>query len=659
MRSASAAAAENARNSAAAAIELASAIKSFESSSSRGGGGGKWIRGGGGGGGGGGGTYDQAPPAPPFVISTASTALPSLLPHTTLKRGRDMDDFLAELMQSSANAGGGGNQSVGGTSTTIASQRQQYQQHQQQQQQQQRQQQANSGGDTSKYTSLYVVGIPSPIEEDEIQAAVTPLGQIRYVSIVGGKNAAGSAGTVCAFICFVKPADAAKALTVLERPGPVRAALVGGGSQVFIKVFWSRRQPTVDEGGVPPAEMDDAVGGKHHHHDDQGRDLNVIDIESSSNSSSRARGVDDASSCAPVVSGNVAASKLYTLLSVVTPTRASVSDAAIFALDNAEDAAGPVGSVLVKSLREHGVPPFRLLARLYVASDILASAASGVRGASTYRGVLGAALPDAFEELGAICCGTGASSVAQTQYLRKVLAERISRLLNAWSKSSLFPGTYLAGLEASFERSKEARAVITRLESGERFDESVSSGGGAGGASGASGASGAGGASGEGGSMLLTVQCALGGLSSLGGAAAIHGRFADLDAFLRAKFLGPDPLLDSPHTAPPTTAAVSSSMMVSSKNEVLSIVPALPSFFDFEMPLTTTTTTTTVTATTNTTATVAATIAPTTTTTTEDTFKEVSFVASPTTATILAPIKIIKQDIPLRRLSAAWVVDDD
>jgi hypothetical protein len=220
------------------------------------------------------------------------------------------------------------------------------------------------------------------------------------------------------------------------------------------------------------------------------------------------------------------------MLQRVTASRRSVTAVAHWALDRA-DAADALSATLADALAAPDAPLPAVVARLYVAADILANAGGGgARGGSVYRSALGGRLPRVFEALG------GALRAAPGRLSRAALQERVGRVLGAWARANLFSELFLAGLECAFT---SAAAFMPEGGSGEGGGGGSGEGGGGGG----SGEGGGGGGGGDGGAgkveggveaATLEARCVRSGLDVAGGVVAMRARLAALDSLLRSRF---------------------------------------------------------------------------------------------------------------------------
>jgi hypothetical protein len=453
---------------AAAAAELSAAIRAFEDGSSGQDGPGRnrsrqaFVRSGNG---------ERYEPEHPRVVQsiqkpvTAAVAASSAIP-VAVKRGREMDELLAEMRRRSE-----------ATDNRLA----------------------KVVDEFGKSTNIFVNGIPSLTEEATVRSAFAQarLGRILSVKIWAGHDPNNKVTSM--YVCFSTRKEAEDALEALGRPGSsLRSALslpsevsFGGG----FRLGW----------GKPMPELVEKEAQK-----EANRDQNAIDIDDEVVPREDA-GSSSKKPSAPLPLLSAAAADFAARLSSLTPSRADVSAAAIFALDHAEMAGSAISAILAGILSSPDKSaPSRLLAHLYVAADILANAASGIaRGSSVFRSVIATALPDAFEALGVF-----RRSAPHACASRVYLDLRIDRVLSVWSSSSLFPGSFIAGLEATYRRPHATSVQIDALKMREGATEDDCDA-----------------------TTLLVSRCAQAGLSRAGGAGAMRARLEDLSAFLRAKFL--------------------------------------------------------------------------------------------------------------------------
>lgn len=136
--------------------------------------------------------------------------------------------------------------------------------------------------------------------------------------------------------------------------------------------------------------------------------------------------------------------ELEGLLRRLKPTRALVGEAMAFCTDNGARHAPALSRRLIKALEEPDLDTDSAISRLYVVSDVLFNANSGVKGAARYRTAFQDLLPDAFERLG-------------RQWLQKAARGRIEQergreavlaVLHAWRCWAAFPPLFVRGLEA-------------------------------------------------------------------------------------------------------------------------------------------------------------------------------------------------------------------
>lgn len=136
------------------------------------------------------------------------------------------------------------------------------------------------------------------------------------------------------------------------------------------------------------------------------------------------------------------ASEWEGMLQSLTMSRASVLDAMGWALDHGRHSR-KIADTMVRGTSE--LPAPALIARLYLAADILANSAAPVPNASTYRAALQSALPWLFEALGA-----AHRRLAGARITREGLRERTGRVLTGWAQSATFPPAHMLGFEAAF-----------------------------------------------------------------------------------------------------------------------------------------------------------------------------------------------------------------
>lgn len=137
--------------------------------------------------------------------------------------------------------------------------------------------------------------------------------------------------------------------------------------------------------------------------------------------------------------------RLEGMLRALTADRASIREAMVFALDNA-DAAADVAELLADSLTLSETPVALRVARLFLVSDILHNTAAAARNASRYRARLQDALPDVFESLQEAYRG-GGSRMGQ-----ELLRKHVLKVLRVWRGWYIFSDDFLNGLQATFLR---------------------------------------------------------------------------------------------------------------------------------------------------------------------------------------------------------------
>lgn len=155
---------------------------------------------------------------------------------------------------------------------------------------------------------------------------------------------------------------------------------------------------------------------------------------------------------------------LAELLAGLTMQRASVREAMVWALDRPE-AAREVSAALVASITPD-VPPARLLARLFLLSDVLhqscsggASAAAGTPRAA-FRDQIGRGLPDVFASLRA----AHEALLVESRLSAAALRGRVSAVLACWTQHGLlFSSEFLDGLEFTFSIGSSAATRSQQL----------------------------------------------------------------------------------------------------------------------------------------------------------------------------------------------------
>ena len=135
---------------------------------------------------------------------------------------------------------------------------------------------------------------------------------------------------------------------------------------------------------------------------------------------------------------------LEAMLRHLSASKAKIVEAMALALDCA-DCSGDVVELLEGSLCVAETPINVKVARLYLVSDVLHNSAAPVAGASTYRTLLQEALPKVFDHLNATYRVLGRMSAAG-------LEEKVMAVLRVWAAWSIYPPSWLDGLEATFYR---------------------------------------------------------------------------------------------------------------------------------------------------------------------------------------------------------------
>ncbi len=151
-------------------------------------------------------------------------------------------------------------------------------------------------------------------------------------------------------------------------------------------------------------------------------------------------------------------------------SRSLICEAMALALDNAESSEHVISlymeSLLGEPSQYKDAPPklpspAHLVARLYLANDLLHNSSAPYRNASSYRTLLGECLPEVFDRLGGVLRGIeGRMSARQFQ-------DKILGILHVWDRWSIYPPLYISGLEAAFMRSAED-AEFKGLEDGNK-----------------------------------------------------------------------------------------------------------------------------------------------------------------------------------------------
>ncbi len=150
-------------------------------------------------------------------------------------------------------------------------------------------------------------------------------------------------------------------------------------------------------------------------------------------------------------------------------SRSLICEAMALALDNADACDHVISLYMERLLGEPSEdkdapppklpPPAHLVARLYLANDLLHNSSAPYRNASSYRTLLGECLPEVFERLGGVLRGIE-GRISARQFQDKILG-----ILHVWDRWSIYPPLYISGLEAAFMRSAED-AEFRGLEDG-------------------------------------------------------------------------------------------------------------------------------------------------------------------------------------------------
>jgi len=144
---------------------------------------------------------------------------------------------------------------------------------------------------------------------------------------------------------------------------------------------------------------------------------------------------------------------LQGILASITLERASVRAAMAFCLDRAR-AAPTVAAALAASLTDATAPPATLVARLYLAADVLSNAASpAAPGASRFRAALAPALAPAAALLGA------AIASAESRMVAAGVRRAVGRVVASWRVGAVFEGGAVDAFEAAFAAAAGAGAA--------------------------------------------------------------------------------------------------------------------------------------------------------------------------------------------------------
>lgn len=142
------------------------------------------------------------------------------------------------------------------------------------------------------------------------------------------------------------------------------------------------------------------------------------------------------------------------LLQGLTVSRRSIKEAMGFAFDHVEGAAELV-DILREALVIPSTPIAIKIARLYLINDLLHNSGSAVKNASAFRSLLQSNLPSVFEALNETFRSIkGRMSAKQVE-------DRVLLLLRTWESWSIFPSSFIFGLEATFRRTEVDISRIT------------------------------------------------------------------------------------------------------------------------------------------------------------------------------------------------------
>mmetsp|Transcript_20177 Transcript_20177/g.55877 ORF Transcript_20177/g.55877 Transcript_20177/m.55877 type:complete len:610 (+) Transcript_20177:152-1981(+) len=137
-------------------------------------------------------------------------------------------------------------------------------------------------------------------------------------------------------------------------------------------------------------------------------------------------------------------SMLENMLLKLTPSRASVMETMAFCLEHAALHAARLARTLVFSLAVPDLAADKMIARLFVVSDVLFNSSSSAKGAGRFRSVFEELLPDAFENLGR----QWLPSLEQGGPERDRAESFVRRVFGAWRTWDVFPLVFIGGLES-------------------------------------------------------------------------------------------------------------------------------------------------------------------------------------------------------------------
>lgn len=135
---------------------------------------------------------------------------------------------------------------------------------------------------------------------------------------------------------------------------------------------------------------------------------------------------------------------LEQILRNLTPSRGSIAEAMAFCVDRGDQHAAPLARRLMKALEEPDLKTRTAISRLYLVSDVLYNANSGVKGAARYRTSFQELLPGACERLGRHWLQRLSRGRLEWERAR----DAVHAVLGAWRAWGVFPQLFVRGLEA-------------------------------------------------------------------------------------------------------------------------------------------------------------------------------------------------------------------
>lgn len=146
------------------------------------------------------------------------------------------------------------------------------------------------------------------------------------------------------------------------------------------------------------------------------------------------------------------------MLQCICPSNESVRNAMGFVFQHV-DSSQEIIEMIKDSFFMHTSTLAGLVAKLYLLSDVLYNSGSTIKNASVYRNMIQATLPCLFDYLNDVYRSIGGRMTA------KVVENRVLNLLKVWDSWSIFPGSYIAGLEACFKKTEADVARIASIAS--------------------------------------------------------------------------------------------------------------------------------------------------------------------------------------------------